>query len=131
MYNHGSDSDDNQGDEEESQTSDPDDYVHECLGCNTVFECYSSVLMHLESGACTSETKSSDVEDWAFSYYHSDRYTNTWDTYYRFRCPECNQDFRFLSGLISHVENGSCDQDWDNVLRGVTDHIDRMVKARV
>lgn len=83
--------------------------------------------MHLESGACESHTELHDIDEWAFRGRDSYEYTNTWRSYYKYRCPTCNSNFRVVSALFQHIEEQGCGQRVQGSVRNMLDYIERKV----
>lgn len=98
----------------------------ECYGCYRKFTTYPAMILHLESGACPSDVKTTDLNEsaamcfqWA-AYIGSnfraellnrgDPQSNYSGPVYSFRCPGCDAEFAKLSGLFQHVCSKSCDQ---------------------
>jgi hypothetical protein len=97
----------------------------ECYGCYEIFNEYRGMILHLESGFCTSGTNVLDLNRWAAQCYQWSSYI---DAEYRddmldnveirdeygavcpFFCPCCLREFSLLSGLFQHVSTDSCDE---------------------
>ncbi|RDH32361.1 hypothetical protein BDQ94DRAFT_159994 [Aspergillus welwitschiae] len=77
----------------------------ECYGCYHNFKSFSGMLIHLESGACSSGVTEDTVDDLAKECYQSRRYTVETDGGWRYECPECEKEFTKLSALYQHVED--------------------------
>jgi hypothetical protein len=77
------------------------------------------MMIHLESGACASDVDRADVDQWIFEGDYCDGYLNDWDDHLKYTCPQCNRDFKLLSGLLQHVESNACDEDIDDVMADV------------
>jgi hypothetical protein len=71
------------------------------------------MMIHLESGNCESGIDRYRLDRIAYDCYYSEDYTNDWDDYYMYKCPDCQNGFRFLSGLFQHIESDACDQQLD------------------
>lgn len=80
------------------------------------------MILHLESGSCASGIDKSDLETSAAFCYQSryfmdeDSRQAIFDDYdladdcFHFDCPDCDMEFRKLSGLFQHIESQTCDQ---------------------
>ena len=68
------------------------------------------MLIHLESGVCESGANRDQLDSLAYSCYESEYYSNGWCFYHKYKCPDCQKTFRYLSGLFQHVESNACDQ---------------------
>ncbi|RTE83471.1 hypothetical protein BHE90_001922 [Fusarium euwallaceae] len=100
----------------------------ECAGCYRLFVSNSAMVLHLEAGTCPSEADNQTVHQLAFEcrqsqYYYCD------DPEYDYECPTCETPFRYMSGLLQHVENGPCDEDlsWHSPLAIFL----RFIRARI
>ncbi|RSL91423.1 hypothetical protein CEP52_014273 [Fusarium oligoseptatum] len=100
----------------------------ECAGCYRLFVSNSAMVLHLEAGTCPSEADNQTVHELAFEcrqsqYYYCD------DPEYDYECPTCETPFRYMSGLLQHVENGPCDEDlsWHSPLAIFL----RFIRARI
>lgn len=98
----------------------------ECYGCPRKFPTYPAMIIHLESGACSSKIDIVDLNESAaecfqWRAYLAEDYRNELlnredlqDVYYDpvspFKCPECDVVFAKLSGLFQHVYSPACDQ---------------------
>lgn len=69
------------------------------------------MVLHLESGNCESGTELHDINTWVFDDFGCRQYTNQWTDYYQFCCPTCSNTFRYISGLMQHIESNACDQN--------------------
>ncbi|EXJ74051.1 uncharacterized protein A1O5_02345, partial [Cladophialophora psammophila CBS 110553] len=83
----------------------------QCLGCFRQFSEFSAMIIHLESGNCESGLNRDDIDSWIFDSFVTSPYVSRWTDYYRYKCPECESDFVFLSALCQHVASNACDQD--------------------
>lgn len=79
-----------------------------CLGCQRRFITDSALLIHLESGNCSSGVNCDDVDRWAFQCYQHRYFTNDWQDQLRYRCPGCESDFPYVSSLLQHTESPAC-----------------------
>ncbi|OJJ66363.1 hypothetical protein ASPBRDRAFT_48998 [Aspergillus brasiliensis CBS 101740] len=78
----------------------------ECYGCYQTFKSFSGMLIHLESGACPSDTTEETIDDLARECYQSKKYTvQTTDGGWLYECPDCERGFGKLSALYQHVED--------------------------
>ncbi|EMD65832.1 hypothetical protein COCSADRAFT_86158, partial [Bipolaris sorokiniana ND90Pr] len=98
----------------------------ECYGCTRSFTTYSGMIIHLESGTCTSGIDTLDLNESAAMCYQWKKFLDEeyrddilscydfeeeyFSAVYLFRCPECDTTFSKLSGLFQHVSSGSCEQ---------------------
>ncbi|KAL2432178.1 hypothetical protein ABEF95_003249 [Exophiala dermatitidis] len=80
----------------------------ECFGCYEMFSEFPAMALHLESGYCTSGVDLDKIDNAVFDDAHCAEYVNDWMDEYRFRCPNCEKDFRFVSGLLQHVDSRAC-----------------------
>lgn len=80
-------------------------------GCGMLFECISTMMLHLEAGNCPCGMDRDRVDELAFECYQHRQYTNSWHEYFRYRCPDCDKDFSKFSGLLQHAESERCDAD--------------------
>lgn len=71
------------------------------------------MLIHLESGICASGADCEKLDRFAYLCYQWKAYTNGWNEYYKYKCPDCQTVFRHLSGLFQHVESDACNQKFD------------------
>ena len=65
-------------------------------------------MIHLEGGTCPSKCEDEDVLEAAYQYAEKDSFT-TGTGQYPFRCPTCELEFRYMSGLLQHVESNACE----------------------
>ncbi|ETI26265.1 hypothetical protein G647_03042, partial [Cladophialophora carrionii CBS 160.54] len=67
-------------------------------------------LLHFSgSGTCASGTDRDAIDEWVFdsdAFYY---YRNWWEAHYKYQCPGCGTDFRFVSALCQHVATDACD----------------------
>ena len=84
------------------------------------------MLIHLEAGTCGSGVGRDEIDDWAFHY--SRAYTNNWNDYYRYQCPTCRENFRFVSALLQHVESRACEQEIDGDIEVMLDELEDNVR---
>lgn len=98
----------------------------ECYGCYRKFNVYPAMIIHLESGTCSSEIDILDLNESAALCYQWKEYLDEdyredllsrvdiedeyEDTVYPFKCPKCDVDFTKLSDLFQHVYSKACDQ---------------------
>lgn len=78
-----------------------------CYGCPKKFDAVSSMMLHLESGCCSSNTCKEEVDDLAEECYQAHRYTSD-DPEYPFECTDCEATFPAMSALLQHVESETC-----------------------
>ncbi|EXJ56719.1 hypothetical protein A1O7_07063 [Cladophialophora yegresii CBS 114405] len=83
----------------------------ECLGCDREFSEFAAMMIHLESGTCASGIDRDNIDNWVFESDPCYLYGNWWEANYKYQCPGCGNDFRFVSGLCQHVATDAC--DWD------------------
>ncbi|KAH6373386.1 hypothetical protein HBI34_082480 [Parastagonospora nodorum] len=105
---------------------------YECYGCTRTFTTYSGMIIHLESGTCTSGIDIHDLGKSAAMCFQWKKYIITNWVHARlleeedlwplideygdaeeiecFKCPRCDIYFTKLSGLFMHVESESCSQ---------------------
>lgn len=98
----------------------------ECYGCYQKFSKLSGMLIHLESGACSSEVTLDDIDSWALQYRQFNYHINS-QAQNRYSCPGCENKFRYLSGLLQHLESNACGRTIRNALRGLPSFLDRKV----
>ncbi|KAF1834726.1 hypothetical protein BDW02DRAFT_630228 [Decorospora gaudefroyi] len=106
---------------------------YECLACNRHFTTYGGMIIHLESGACSSQTDELELATaaarcyqwakyfeskndrealiWGYDVLHDKR--QQWGQVMFFRCPTCDHNFPKLSSLFMHVESPACNQQLD------------------
>ncbi len=82
----------------------------ECPGCPRNFSSSSAMILHLEEGTCESQVDHEWVTETALKCYASRFYTSN-DPDYDFMCPDCETPFRYISGMLQHIESNSCDED--------------------
>jgi hypothetical protein len=84
------------------------------------------MLIHLESGACSSGVTSGDIDDWALQYR---RFNHCIDPEVEkpYSCPGCEDEFKQLSGLLQHLESNACERTTNNTLRGLQSLLARQV----
>jgi hypothetical protein len=87
------------------------------------------MLIHLESGACLSEVTLDDIDSWALQYRQFNYYINS-QAENRYSCPGCESKFRYLSGLLQHLESNACGRTIKNALRGLPSFLERKVSQR-
>jgi len=86
------------------------------------------MLIHLESGACPSEVTLDDIDSWAAQYRQFNHYIDS-QAENRYSCPGCENKFRYLSGLLQHLESNACRRTIKNALRGLLSFLDRKVSG--
>lgn len=69
------------------------------------------MMIHLESGTCECGIDRDGLDHIAYDSFWSEDYTNDWNDYYMYKCPDCQNGFRFLSALFQHVESDACNQE--------------------
>jgi hypothetical protein len=79
-------------------------------------------MIHLESGTCESGADRDTLDSLAYECYQSEEYINGWNEYYRYKCPDCENQFRYLSGLFQHVESDACNQQLNGTSIGQLDY---------
>ncbi|PGH10763.1 hypothetical protein AJ80_07413 [Polytolypa hystricis UAMH7299] len=79
----------------------------ECYGshCYRTFPSFSAMLVHLESGSCSSGTSCEDLFDIAGGEWSRDDFMDPFDSHEPYCCPECRSWFRHLSSLYQHIEH--------------------------
>ncbi|KAI8648646.1 hypothetical protein NCS57_01476300 [Fusarium keratoplasticum] len=89
----------------------------ECAGCYRRFATNSAMMLHLEAGTCPSEVDCLTIDELASECRQSQYYSCN-DPNYDYECPSCETPFRYMSGLLQHIENGPCDEDlsWHSAL---------------
>ncbi|KAL6900531.1 hypothetical protein GGI43DRAFT_52357 [Trichoderma evansii] len=99
----------------------------ECFACYRTFVTKSAMVLHLEEGTCNSGTNLQAINGFARDCRKSDEYL---DDDGDCKCPTCEKYFKFMSGLLQHVESDSCDETlrWRN---GSLSIFLRFLKARV
>lgn len=65
------------------------------------------MVLHLEMGTCSSGIDLQAINDIAWNCRESDEYIDNDGDY---KCPTCERYFKFMSGLLQHVESDSCDE---------------------
>ena len=68
------------------------------------------MVLHLEEGTCESQVEHEWVTETALECYASRFYTSN-DPDYDFMCPDCETPFRYISGVLQHIESNSCEED--------------------
>ena len=48
------------------------------------------------------------INEWAFECFQHKHYTNDWDDDYLYRCPTCDNNFKYVSALLRHAESRAC-----------------------
>jgi hypothetical protein len=84
------------------------------------------MLIHLESGACSSEVTLDDINNWAFQYRQLNPHINP-QADNPYSCPGCENKFRYLSGLLQHLGSNACGRTINNALRGLQSFLARRV----
>ena len=84
------------------------------------------MMIHLEAGTCNSGVGHDEIDDWAFD--GSRAYTNNWTDYYRYQCPTCAEDFRFVSGLLQHIESLACQQELDGDIEDMLEDLEDCIR---
>ena len=74
------------------------------------------MMIHLEAGTCDSGIGLADINARAKSCYQAKHYT-TGDDSYPYKCPECDNKFRYVSSLFQHVESDRCNQGYSGSIR--------------
>ncbi|KAI1032819.1 hypothetical protein LB504_006275 [Fusarium proliferatum] len=92
--------------------------IIECAGCSRMFVTESAMLLHLETGTCTSGADRYSVLDAGRQCYRAFYYVSV-TRGHPFQCPTCETPFSLMSGLVQHVESDHCDEclDEDRPLR--------------
>ena len=105
--------------------------VYDCLACPRTFTTYSGMIIHLESGACSSRIDAYDLavttaicfQGAKFFIYKSDQEAikqgidmlrelrEQGRSTLIFRCPTCDHKFPKLSSMFMHVESPACPQE--------------------
>jgi len=87
------------------------------------------MFLHLETGRCEAGIDVDDIDDWAFECPRSRDYTNEEDDETKYRCPDpdCQQSFRFVSGLLQHAETDACKTG----IRGAVNQMVVYVKTQI
>jgi hypothetical protein len=70
------------------------------------------MLIHLESGNCSSGADLAKIEKLAYQCYQARKYTTDFNDPYPYECPNCDTIFRFPSALFQHVETTPACQDY-------------------
>ncbi|KAH7123654.1 hypothetical protein B0J11DRAFT_462656 [Dendryphion nanum] len=97
----------------------------QCYGCERMFTTYAGMIIHLESGACSSGINVFDLNQSAAMGFGWKKWTvrafqnsllncepvKKGDC--PFKCPTCDVTFPKLSSLFMHVASPSCDQELD------------------
>jgi hypothetical protein len=65
------------------------------------------MLLHLESDAWNTDVDDEWVTDRAFECYRAQAYTSDHPNF-DFMCPTCEVPFKYMSGLLQHIESMSC-----------------------
>jgi hypothetical protein len=71
------------------------------------------MLLHLETGTCTSNVDQSYVTQAGRSCYRAFYYRSVTPGY-EFQCPTCETPFSLMSGLFQHVESDNCEENLDD-----------------
>lgn len=79
----------------------------ECCDCYKTFKSFSGVLIHLESGGCSSNITEDEIDNLARECYQSRKYINDEleDGGWLYKCPHCVTEFSKLSALYQHAED--------------------------
>jgi hypothetical protein len=80
------------------------------------------MMIHLESGTCESGVECGELDRLAYECYQRGKYINGWNEYYKYKCPDCENQFRYLSGLFQHVESDACNQQVEGTSIGRLEH---------
>lgn len=87
------------------------------------------MMLHLEYGNCDSRVDSNFINQEAFSFDWRGEFVLN-DPFFDFQCPACGKAFRWMSGLLQHMENyGPCREDqlgWEILLDFLTHLRDRV-----
>ncbi|KAF2813916.1 uncharacterized protein BDZ99DRAFT_227393 [Mytilinidion resinicola] len=101
----------------------------ECWGCERKFATIPAMMIHLESGSCTSGIDEIDLnqsaamcfqwkhfvrEDLRDDLLHRVDLDQEYQLSYPFECPGCHTGFRYISGLFMHVASPSCNETLDD-----------------
>ncbi len=84
------------------------------------------MMIHLEAGTCASGVGRDQIDEWAF--YWDGMYTNQWNAHYRYKCPTCNENFRFVSALLQHVESQACGHRMDGCIGDMVDYLEDQIR---
>lgn len=88
----------------------------ECYGCYRNFPTLPAMMIHLESGNCSSQVTNDDIDNWTLQYSQLNRYIDP-QAANRYECPRCENQFSYLSGLLQHLESDACDGSIGKSLR--------------
>lgn len=83
-----------------------------CFGCDHMFISRSAMVLHLEQGTCASGadrhlvsgTRAACLATYLMEY-------RAFDAEYPFKCAFCDEIFRFMSGVLQHIETDRCEAD--------------------
>ena len=78
-------------------------------------------MIHLEAGTCDSGFGVEEVNDLVFS--HGNYVAKDRSDYYKYRRPTCDVVFRFLSGLLQHVESQACAEEIEGCVGDLLDDL--------
>ncbi|CAH0057943.1 unnamed protein product [Clonostachys solani] len=84
----------------------------DCPGCERYFITYFAMLLHLETGTCSSGVNRERITELAFECRQSQYYASSKDDF-DFECPDCAAPFSYISGLFQHVQSEACDEELD------------------
>lgn len=98
--------------------------------CGREFDKVSQIVQHLEGATCESGTNSDHIRETVLRFDPRGTLTNHRDLVYPFRCPECGDSFRFVSGLLQHIERSSCAQHMNSDIWEILDVIQERIGWR-
>ncbi|KAL2755426.1 hypothetical protein ACRALDRAFT_2104083 [Sodiomyces alcalophilus JCM 7366] len=76
-----------------------------CYGCERYFVSNSAMILHLEDGNCESGVDWDFINEKAFGFYSRHEFLCTDDQDFDFQCPTCETLFRWISGMLQHMES--------------------------
>lgn len=85
------------------------------------------MLIHLESGACSSRVDKEQIDWWMRNAYSCRKYVRYGGLPLSYVCPGCDRDFNRLSGLLQHIESNSCQEDIDSAMLALRRELEPLV----
>jgi hypothetical protein len=102
----------------------------ECYGCYRKFPSLSGMMIHLESGACSSQVTIEDINSWAWKYYPLHKYFDSQSSNH-YGCPGCEHRFIYLSGLLQHLESNACNGTIGKNLKDLPTFLENKISQHV
>ncbi|KAK2589667.1 hypothetical protein QQS21_012653 [Conoideocrella luteorostrata] len=86
-------------------------YMDQCPKCSEEFESSGSMVLHWETGICTSGINDCLVDDLARTFFQGKQYVHDEPGELWYKCPTCQEECTYISALISHAESDACEEN--------------------